>query len=400
MIGTCVQNTQGHLSKPLKVFHLLSNPGIGGIEKMLSNLVPRFDRSLFDIRVVNLRSESKCYELWDRCSVRCHCLPTPGKFLLGSVPTLVRFFRREQPDIVEIYGSRAELIGRLAAKIAGVPVVLTGTLDTHDWRKWYHVWLDRITRWTVTGWIPNSEACKRRLVDIEKHPAPKINVIYDGIDVRAWTRRHDSQIRRRLREEFDCDEQTILCVMVANLRYQKGHPFLIEAVPRVLKVNPNMRFLLVGTDFLKGQLQKSCRDLDVEKAVIFAGHRLDIRDIYEAADVAVLPSLFEGLPISLIEAMSMELPVVSTTVSGIPELVVDGVTGLLVPPKDVEALTEALVKMGADPEKRSRMGRSGRQRVIEKFSIERMVKELANYYQLQFNSSKSCSKCCIIEEKL
>ena len=395
-----MRNIPGHLSKPLKVFHLLSNPGIGGIEKMLSNLVPRFDKSLFDVQIVNLQTQSRCYELWDRCDVRYHCLPTPGTFLLGCVPRLARLFWKERPDIVEIYGSRAEIIGRLAAKIAGVPVVLTGTLDTHEWRKWYHVWLDRITRWTVAGWIPNSEACKRRLIEVEKHPAPKIKVIYDGIDISAWTRRDDSRIRQHLCEEFNCNEQAILCVTVANLRYQKGHPFLIEAVPRVLKVNPNMRFLLVGTDFLNGQLQRSCRDLGIEKAVIFAGYRGDIRDIYEAADVAVLPSLYEGLPISLIEAMSMELPVVSTTVSGIPELVVDDVTGLLVPPKDVDALTEALVKIGASPEKRRQMGQAGRQRVLEKFSIERMVKELANYYQLQFNSSKSCSKCCIIEEKL
>lgn len=371
-------------SVPLRIFHILSNPTIGGIEGMLSNLIPRVDPTRCDMRIVNMRTESATYELWDQCGVRYYKLKTPGKLLLGSVIGLARLLRREKVDIVEVYGLRANIIGRPAAKIAGVPVVVTGFLETGDWRKWYHIWLDRLTRWAVNGWIPNSKACRQILLKREKHPESRIKVIYDGIDTKKWTRQGDTHIRQRIREEFGCSNEAALCVTVANLRYEKGHPYLIEAALKVLKVNSNIHFALIGADFLRGEIQKRCRQLGLEQSVTFAGYRSDIHDIYEAADIAVLPSLFEGLPICLIEAMSMELPVVATNISGIPELVVDGTTGLLVPPRDPDALSAAIIEMGISPEKRKQMGQAGRQRVNEMFTIERMIEELLNYYQQQF----------------
>jgi glycosyltransferase involved in cell wall biosynthesis len=376
------------LKKRIKVFHLMSCPGIGGIETMMSNLLPRFDPERIEAAAVNMRSESRCYELWDKKGVRYYKLPTPGKLLLGSIPGLVKFLRREKPDVLEIYGSRAEIIGRIAAVIAGVPVVLTGTLDTHEWRRWYHILLDRLTRWPVKGWLVNAEACRRRLITVEKHPPDLVTLMYDGIDTRAWTRSGDKGVREKIRRDFGCKDDTILCVTVANLREQKGHIYLIEAIPAILKINPRMRFVFVGSDFFNGRLQKKCEELGISDFVVFAGFRADIFNIYEAADVAVLPSWFEGLPICLIEAMSMELPVVSTTVSGIPELVVNGVTGLLVPSKQVEPLIEALVEIGSSEEKRKAMGKAGRQRVLEKFSLDRMVTELTAYYEQKVYSTQ------------
>lgn len=260
-------------------------------------------------------------------------------------------------------------------------MIITGVLNTDDWRKWYHTWLDRLTRGALTGWLANSEACKRSLVQREKHPAELIKVMYDGIDVNYWQKGEDPTTRERIRKEFGCGSENIMCVTVANLREQKGHTYLMEAATEVLKANPQMRFVLIGADFLDGAIQAHCKNLGIEHAVIFEGHRKDIRDIYEAADITVMPSLWEGLPISLTESMSMEQPVVSTTVSGIPELVVDGVTGLLVEPRDVEALVKALLEMGGDDKKRKAMGQAGRQRVCEKFTIERMIKEKLEYYQ-------------------
>jgi len=371
---------------PLRVFHILSNPFIGGIEQLLSDLIPRFDPARCDMRIVNMRSESMAYDLWNQVGIRYHKLETPGKLLLGSVIGLARLLRREKVDIVEIYGLRANIIGRLAAKTAGVPVVITGVLSTDDWRKWYHVWLDRATNWAVTGWIPNAYACERSLMEREGYTAERIHVIYDGIDVSYWTRNPDPSVRSRFRKNWGYNEDNIVFVTVANLRLDKGVQFLIEAIPAVLQECAQARFLLVGIDLMAGRLQDRCKQLGIEHAVAFAGFRRDIRNIYEAADVAVLPSLREGLPICLIEAMSMELPVVATWVSGTPELVSDGDTGVLVPPGDVKVLTKALITMTSSAEQRGQMGQAARNRVCTMFAIDRMIEELLDYYQRQFRS--------------
>ena len=369
------------MHKKIKVFLLMSCPGIGGTETRLSNLLPRFDPNRIEAAFVNMRQESMCYELWDKRGIKYHRLPTPGKFLLGSIPRLVKFLRKEKPDVLEIYGLRVEIIGRLAAAIAGIPVILSASASTEDWRKWYHILLDRLTGWPVKGWIANSQACRQRLLTVEKHPAELVTVIYSGIDTAAWIRSGDKNIRDKIRREFGCKDDTILCVTVANLRNPKGHIYLIEAILAVLEENSRMRFVFVGSDFLNGQLQRRCRELGIENDVVFAGFRSDIFDIYSAADVAVLPSWYEGLPVSLMEAMSMELPVVSTTVSGIPELVVNGVTGLLVPPKQVKPLAKALIEIGSSEEKRRVMGKAGRNRILEKFLVDRVVVELTAYYE-------------------
>jgi glycosyltransferase involved in cell wall biosynthesis len=379
--------------KPCKVFHILSNPGIGGIEGMLSELIPKVDKAVFDMQIVNMRSESEAYQLWDRTNVPYYRLGTPGKLLLGSILELVKLLRKESPNVVQIYGLRANIIGRLAAKITSVPLILTGVVSTDDWRKWYHVWLDRATGWTVNGWIANSQACKKSLVEREKYRPERISVIYDGIDISYWTKDNKSPVRKKLRKQWGNSDDDIVFVTVANLRPDKGVQFLIEAIPTVFHKQPKARFVLVGSDWMGGRLQARCKQLGIENIVIFAGFRRDIRDIYHAADITILPSLREGLPICLIEAMSMELPVIATSVGGTLELVQNGQTGILIEAGNVDAICKAVIEMAADTQKRRQMGMIGRQRVTKMFSIDRMIKQLLNFYEnIYYEKTKNHKK--------
>ena len=365
----------------LKVFHIVSNPNIGGIEGMLSKLVPIVDERGHDWQVVNLRSESAAYKLWDANGVKYHRLATPGKMLVTSVWGLYKLLKREKPDVVEIYGLRANFIARIAAKLAGVPVIVTGVLNTDDWRKWYHVWLDRLTSGFVAGWVPNSRACAESLIRREHFPQEKIYTMYDGIDIEYWCPDECDEGRRQLRESLGLKPEHILFTTVGNLRHQKGYPYLIEVVKEIAAVNPEARFLFVGKGVMEEELKGRCRELGIDEYVIFAGYRDDIKAVYAASDVALLPSLYEGLPISLIEAMAMKLPVVSTKVSGIPELVVDGETGLLINPADSRQIVEAVREILRSAELRKAMGEAGRKRVVEKFSLPRMRDELIGFYE-------------------
>jgi glycosyltransferase involved in cell wall biosynthesis len=372
--------------KKLKVFHILSNPSIGGIEQMLSELIPIIDSPTCKAQVVNMRTESKAYQLWEQKKVKYHRLKTPGKLPVCSIYSLAKLLRKEKPDIVVIYGLRANFIGRLAAKLAGTKVILSAILSTDDWRKWYHSVLDRITAWAVTGWVPNSIACMNSTIKREKFPKERFTVIYDGIDVEKW-KRHNDGTRKQIRKGLGLSDDVILCVTVGNFRYQKGYPYLIQAIPEIIKKQPQARFVFVGRGKMEEELKKKCIDLGIQDYVIFTGYREDIRQIYEGADIMVLPSVCEGLPVSLIEAMSMELPVVSTKIGGIPELVENGITGILVPPADSDALTKAIVQLASDSAQRKQMGNNARKRVCENFSMRKNASKLIEYYQKQYNLS-------------
>ncbi len=373
----------------MRVFHLLSNPGIGGIEGMLAKLIPRMQGPDCDLRIINLRSESQAYRLWERAGIPVIPLPTPRGTYLAATRALAQVLNRAKPDLVEIYGLRANFIGRMAARMARTPVVITGVLSTDDWRQRHHVALDRWTSPWVAGWIANSQACKQSLLNRERFPEDKIAVIYDGIDVREWTLDEAHRARRsEYRQTFGFQDRDLVCVTVANLREEKGVQYLVEAAPTVLAECPFARFLIIGSDWMSGRLQRRCQELGVAPAFTFAGYRQDIRSWYAAGDIAVLPSLSEGLPLCLIEAMSMGLPVIATRVSGIPELVDHPHTGILVAPRDPAALSEAIIALAKARPQRAGMGMLGRKRVERMFTIERMIEELLACYQRMLHRHK------------
>lgn len=172
-------------------------------------------------------------------------------------------------------------------------------------------------------------------------------------------------------------------VTVAGLNNQKGHEYLFHAIAGILPQFPRTRFLLVGDGHLRGHLEAMATNLGIRNAVEFMGYRSDIPAILERADVFVLPSLFEGLPLSLLEAMAAGKPVVATDVDGSHDVVLDGVTGFLVPPRDSEALIKTIASLLGNEEMRSNFGKAGRERALKLYSSKRMYEDyLALYYSL------------------
>ena len=164
----------------------------------------------------------------------------------------------------------------------------------------------------------------------------------------------------------------VLCV-VAGLNNQKGHRYLVDALPVIQKVYPDVRVLFVGTGHLRSELEHHALVRGVSGNILFLGHREDVPAILRGADLSILPSLFEGMPLSLLEAMAIGVPVVATAVDGSTEVVVDGETGLLVPPGDSIRLAEAVLRMLADEKERTRMANAARRRVHDIYSIEHMA---------------------------
>lgn len=204
--------------------------------------------------------------------------------------------------------------------------------------------------------------------------ADKIKTIYYGVDLEKYA---PAQSR--------ADKQEFVFGTVARLVYQKGHEYLLEAIPQVLKKFPKTRWQFAGTGPLETELRGKARELRVEHAVEFLGNRSDVPEVLKNFDAFVLPSLWEGFPNVILEAMARQKPIIATTVEGTVELVVDGVTGRLVPKCDANALAAAMLEFLNSPQLIDLYGQNGRQRVEQHFSLRKQVEEFEALYDALLN---------------
>jgi glycosyltransferase involved in cell wall biosynthesis len=210
-------------------------------------------------------------------------------------------------------------------------------------------------------------------------PQDKVRLLYNFVDLAK--REVGQGVREEVRAEFGfgADDQIIL--NVARLDAEKGQHYLIRAVPAIARKFPRARFLLVGDGRLRSALEQTSRQLGLEDRVVFAGYRSDSARIMAAADLIAMPSLREGLSVAMLEAMAFAKPIVATAVDGTAEAVKHQETGILVPPKDAEALAEGICSVLGDADKAHRLGQEGRRLVESQFSLETSTKTLSGYYQ-------------------
>jgi glycosyltransferase involved in cell wall biosynthesis len=206
----------------------------------------------------------------------------------------------------------------------------------------------------------------------------KIIVVYNGVDQEIFI---PAENQSALKARLGIQPADLVVGTVSSLYLHKGHRYLLQAVPLVLGAFPSTKFLIVGDGPLRKKLEGQAKDLNISAHLVFTGKRKDVPDLLSAMDVFVLPSCSrEGLGISIIEAMALEKPVVATEIGGIPEVVADEETGYLVPPKNPDALAEAIVKFLQSPPRAKEMGRRGRARFEEKFTKRKMLSEVEYLY--------------------
>ena len=294
---------------------------------------------------------------------------------LTGLPEFVRVLREERPAVFHAhlttpigckYGLAAAAFLRVPAVIATVHLLLEVPPSVR-----YDI-SQRFATMCVDRYIVVSHGLTERLRARFRIPAHKIRVVPNAVPVEDFRREPDPRLRAEL-----AGGAGPIVLTVARLESQKDHATLIEAVPRV----PDARFVLVGEGGERRALESRARALGVSDRVRFLGLRGDIADLLAISDVFVLPSLYEGLPLSILEAMAAGKPVVASSIPGIDEVVVDGETGLLVPPRDPAALAASIRLLLTDSDLRVRLGDAGRERVHGTFSLERMVEGVVAVYQ-------------------
>ena len=260
-------------------------------------------------------------------------------------------------------------------------------LPRHGWllkpKQIVYRFLYRLTSRRVSGVIAVSDDVRTSILDRVGPLNNKIVVIANGVDVDRYG---DSVDRDEVRAELGLDSNAFVMVMVAMFKEQKGHVYLIEAAAEVLPLHPEARILLIGDGELRPDMERRVRAAHIADAVRFLGSRRDVARILAASDLFVLPSLWEGLPMALLEAMASGLPCVATTVSGTKQVIVPDVTGLLVPPGNTPALRDAMLTMLTAPEGTRLMGAAGRRRVSSEFSAHKQTADLIARFTLDFEA--------------
>lgn len=382
----------------MKIVHVITTLGVGGAEKHLLWLTTGQVAAGHTVQVVFLKGDGELAGDFRDAGVDVAFVDfDKARFgtLRRAVRDLAALLRAEAPDIVHTHLLKADALGALAARRAGIRALVASKHNDERalLRKpvgWVHGWLSR----RVARTIALSDHVARFVAEHGRVDPARIRRIYYGVDA---TRLQPSRDRARVRQDLGLSEDTQVLVCVGRLAPQKDHPTLLAALDRLVSGRDRassgssgssapsapVQLLIVGGDpFGDGlaRVEARVRDLGVGGSVRLLGIRDDVPDLLGAADLFVLPSLWEGLGLVFLEAMAVGLPVVATTVSAVPEVVSDGETGWLVPPGDPAALADALAEALADADERRRRGEAGRRRLLERFALPRMMAEVRSVY--------------------
>ena len=357
--------------RPVRVMYVVPDLEIGGAERHVATLMPRLDPARFTCSVVCIGVEGTLFGDLVDAGIPAVALRRTKRQALAAVVDLVREMRRRRPDVVLVRGYNAEMLGRIAAIIAGVPhrVVWLHYCGDHDDRTRVRRLADRLLDRRTDAYFGVARAQVRYLADDLGYPAHKIRIIYNGVDPTGY-RPADEQ---RARVLLGIDPQRPVVGVVGRLIPQKDHILLLQAVRRLVDEFPDLTVLVVGDGPMRRQIEDAAAELGLADHVLLVGTRPDVPDILPALTVFTLCPYDECFPIALLEAMAAGRPAVCTDVGGLGEMLADGITGYLVPPRDPVALADRLAKLLHDPGLCQRMGAAARARVQGEFGLDANV---------------------------
>ncbi len=379
------------MAERYKVVRLITRLNIGGPAIHTILLTAGLDRSRFAPLLVagaEAPSEGNMLPLADRVGVRPYSIPELGRAVrpgqdLVAFARVVRLLGRYRPAIVHTHMAKAGAIGRVAARVAGVPVVVH-TYHGHVFHSYFdsfrttaYLAAERLLAHLSDRLVAVGERQRAEIAAYGIGDERKLVALPLGLELEPFL---EPIPRGALRRALGLPEQTPLIGIVARLVPVKAHETFLQAAALVRDEHPDARFAIVGDGECRAALEARARALGLDGVLHFLGWRRDLPGVYADLDVVCLSSLNEGSPVALIEAMAAARPVVATAVGGVPEVVRDGISGLLVPPRDARAMAAAIGEILAAPERARALGLAARDDVYPKYAIRRLIQDVEGLY--------------------
>jgi glycosyltransferase involved in cell wall biosynthesis len=361
----------------VKVLQLISSGGYYGAENMLLNLCASQEKSgcenslllFYNVHVPNV----EFYERARRRGLSVRMVHCKGRADWRAVRQIEEYIQEDEVDLVHTHGYKADLYGYLAAWRCHKPVVAT----CHNWvggtaALGIYNHLDRMALKKFNALAAVSDAVAQRLLAFGV-PTEKIKTIANGIDVTAFERAQPLPLLK--------DEGSIVVGVVARLDLQKGFEYLLRAARELCKMFPGLKIVIAGEGPDRSAIEEMIEQYGLQSSVVLAGQQSNMPAVYAAMDIFVLPSLNEGLPMTVLEAMAASKPVIATRVGAIPSVIRDGENGLLLVPKDTEGLRNAVASLLNDPARRRRLGDQAHAWVSQNYTSEAMALKYREMYE-------------------
>lgn len=366
-----------------RVFYLANSLGQGGSENQMVEVARRLNSGDYRLTVGCLQAEGSSIDVLQQAGIPVVEFTLRGGLLRPSgfyqLFRLALFLHRARFDVVHTHDLWSNLMGVPAAWVARVPVIISSRRDLAHWW-WYTPRRRKILRHiqSLSSFIlVNCDAVRDFLVKEDGFNASKIRVIRNAVDFARFA--NTSRDRKRLFPHLNRHHK--LLAIVANMNIPvKGHTYLIQAARRICSVFPKTRFVLIGDGRQRPKLEQQVRDVGLQENFLFLGRRKDVPELLACCDLSVLPSTAEGLPNAVLESLAAGVPVVATRVGGTVEIIEDRVSGLLVPPRDPEALADRILELLKDPSLAQKLARAGQDRVRTYFNFDRLLLELKELY--------------------
>jgi glycosyltransferase involved in cell wall biosynthesis len=366
------------------LLHVTSDTGrYGGKDAVVFTLLTRLRASgEYDVEVVCFRREIVYQEFLGE-GIPAHVLKMYWTFDLSALGRLASVVRDRSVHLIHTHDNKSHFLGRIVGRRLGIPVISTFHgqtkfgLELNVFKRTLYHWLVRKTDGLVTHFIAVSSELRGELLrrGIEPH---RISLIPNGIDADQFVA---SASRAPSRQQEGIADDAYVIGVVGRLSGEKGHRHFLQAVAPLCRSRPNLTCLVVGDGPLRAALESDAARLGIRERVLFAGFRRDIATMYALMDVVVLPSLGEGLPVTLLEAMAMGKPMVATRVGGVPEVIDNGRDGLIVSPADPNSLRVALERILQDSGLAEGFGRSAAAKVRARFGADLLARRTTEVYR-------------------
>jgi glycosyltransferase involved in cell wall biosynthesis len=356
----------------IKILYVITSLGLGGAEKLLLYYLRNLDKSKYSFSVCYLRAKPDDLLLEISKYAEVYNLRIKNRFNPFVIVKLIKLFRNIKPDLIHTHLFQPRVYASIAHLFYNSTILITQKHNNVNPRKHnIFVLLEMLSILVNRKVIAISQSVKNSLVKYEFIPERKIYVLPNCIDYEDF--------REIAGQRKNSEEKQIIIGTVGRLERQKGTKYLLMAMKIILSKYPNTRLEIVGDGSLLEELKNLSIKLSISKSVIFFGKFVNVKPFYSRMDVFVLPSIYEGFGIVLLEAMASGVPVVATNVDGIKEVIIDTECGILIPPKSPEAIADAVLKIIENPQLSKSLTDEGFKRV-KLFDIQEHIMKLDNLY--------------------
>jgi len=368
-----------------------------GVKRLFAWMIPRFDAARFNVSLVSLRKKDLSEETLDTYGVDITYLEK-SKFDPTTLPALLRVIDRKQIDILHLHGYGATTFGRVAGALRRIPAILHEHANLTD-TPWFQKIVDRALVPYTDLAIAVSESTAEFVTGPRQMPARKVRVVYLGAPLDEFSRPRTAREVEAARAELGAGPGDFLVGTVTRLHDSKGNEYLVEAAAQVLRERPHARFYLAGEGPLREPLESQAHALGLGDRFRFVGFVRDVARLLSAFDLSVFPSLWEGTPLTVFEALAAGKAIVATDADGLLDVLTDGRDALIVPRRDAAALASRIVRLIDDPAERARL--SGNARVTgEQYDILAFVRKMERLYGILHDVSRRTRRRGVLEADL